>query len=114
MRLENLPSMGGKEGQPAAICCVNIIKGTGKTLASTMAVRYRPRFPGFTSTPPRLTRPERLFREGAPGELGGSSQGGETRLQTPSPPAPAARVKVGVLSRPPAVQPPRPGSQAWI
>ena len=29
-----------------------------------MAVRYRPRFPPFTSTPPRPTRPERLFRDG--------------------------------------------------
>lgn len=43
-----------------------------------MAVRYRPRFPRSTSTPPRPTRPGRLFWNGAEPVSGGS----ETRLQT--------------------------------
>ncbi|CAO3441287.1 hypothetical protein [Azospirillum endophyticum] len=47
-----------------------------------MAVRYRPRFPRFTSTPPRPTRPERLLWEATGRGLEGARQDSK-RLHRP-------------------------------
>ena len=97
--------MGGKEGQPAAICCVSLWSGAGKPQGRTlgtgaMAVRYRPRFPRFTSPPPRPIQPEGPFRDWAPREWQGARQDSKHALL----PAIRGRGQDWSLVAPPIVQ----------